>query len=1646
MAITDNILAYWKLNDDGLGGVDLTDSTVNSYTLTKNGGATLGTGKIEGDVVFGYNDNQSLSNADISVTGDFTISMWVKFNSMYAGNGYPSIFANGTDGGTRLNASGTPDGNCAYYDASIGSGTYGTYNWTIGSWDHYVLVQSGGVITTYLNGNVNSVSNTGNNYDWTGFYIGEQGAINTPDAAIDEVGIWGRALSSAEITELYNSGGGLTYPFSVVPVTTLYYTNATGNSVWEDVNNWNTAADGSGITPANAPWIAGYLTGQNGTPVYGGYYDADLVDASGGALAIITTGISDNVTGSCDLNIGLAGNFQVWYGLNEVDIWDTNFISSGTFTRNNLNFSGGVYIFGGIFTGTGLTWSGWDIFGGTFEIVGFQNYGNIAYNSITATQNGDPFTGIWQNQIWNGGDWVGAAPILYYTNSSGDGLWSTLSNWNTAADGSGDVPLNIPWTDDGSGGAWYGDNELVEANLDSSVTIDCDIGLNVIGTCSISNIVNIFGQDDYGNDPISLSIKGGTFTGSFTNNGNISDGLFWGTLINNGGLFGGTFAGDNSVNNAWNNMWDVSFPFGITGTFTGANFVNNGSLGDSYFSANPVLVTGPYFTNNGFISSGEFIGDNVTLDGYVSGGVFSGNNASTFLGTAGDGDMDNADNWSNGIPSAEQYAVIASPVTTGTCYGIARCLKTINGGVFNGDITVNATQGSVGGYDITNTIINDGTFLENFIGNGVTINGGTFSGSDFSIGGLQYSSKWYLESVSSISNGSFSGANFSSDYTNISGGTFTYENISFTGYIQIGEATYGLISGGTFEIRNLIKNDSVIDYPNIQTTLNGDPYTGIWDGQIWDNGVWVSVVPVTILYYTNASGDGLWNTLGNWNTAADGSGSIATAVPGIDGYSGYDLVEASGGAGVTISPYSLYPAWIGEDNAIGLCDLQNVINNFIILRYVEFSSDNFINNGEIYGGTFSGNGFTNSGTISNYYSNNPTFTGYNFVNNNNIVGGEFNINGFVNNGTIDYQNITTNYDGVPYTGVWGGQLWDSGDWVLALPQQGQLAYTNATGDSLWSTLGNWIDFEGNSPTSIPWVDGYYDHDLINASIGGGYYGYDVGIINLVISESVTGTCSIRTMGDTNAEIGGGTFSASFSSNCPIYGGSFTASGFQLGYGAIYGGSFNINGFVNDFGNYISYSAIYINYDGVPYTGTWEGQEWVDGSLYVAPLSLYYTNASGDGLWSTLANWNTAADGSGYSPIDPLTETPWVTGYFNYDLIDASSDTGITIPANFSAAGSWRIAELNPVIGATNINYIINSNAIENTYGSATQISFQGTNFTNNGYIYVGSFNINGFVNNGIIDYQNITINFDQSNYTGFWEGQIWQDGSWLAEDTGVLYYTNASGDGLWSTLSNWNTAADGSGIAPEAIPWDGGYFGYDLLDASGGQGVTIDLNIDSSSTCNIPHILNYSYGGVGGTMTGDYFTNETLIGYGTFTGNYFTNNSEITGGTFSGASFTNNGAIYSTGGSGESAGTYNINGFVNNGTIEYQYITINFDGTPYTGTWEGQNWLNGVWQPEVITITKLYFTNSTGDGLWATLANWTSVEDGSGTFPTAPPWTTAESANYDLILTPEAPVPQLNGLLLGGNGIDFQITGTCSEAITLEIISNGYRIAAAALI
>ena len=308
-----------------------------------------------------------------------------------------------------------------------------------------------------------------------------------------------------------------------------------------------------------------------------------------------------------------------------------------------------------------------------------------------------------------------------------------------------------------------------------------------------------------------------------------------------------------------------------------------------------------------------------------------------------------------------------------------------------------------------------------------------------------------------------------------------------------------------------------------------------------------------------------------------------------------------------------------------------------------------------------------------------------------------------------------------------------------------------------------------------------------------------------------------------------------------------------------------------------------------------------------------------------------------------------------------------------------------------------------------------------------------------------------------------------------LYYTNAGGDYNWETLSNWNTESDGSGDIATNIPWTddgngGAWYGdYDLITAGITNGIEIQSTIDPNEvvtgSCDIPNL--YLHGVIyGGTFTGDGFYNNGYILGGTFSGDNFYNDNGISGGTFTGYNFYNH--------SGISGGTFEIGGFENsnNGTVEYQSISITSGGNPYTGVWDGQNWdCTGNWfspsnedgqthtdpndtmcrNSSVDTLGYCCgdsvpfwrFDNLSNDAKWTTLKNWNFNKNSSTWHPSVPPWTSATTAGTSLYMAPgNSQPPVLNGLILGENtdGTFFLISGRTDPFITNQVLINSLSI------
>jgi hypothetical protein len=198
MALTDNLIAFYKLSD-------ISDSSGNNRTLTNNGNVSFASGKIGNAAVF---DAQSYLERNLSeINNDFSVSGWINPNSIGL---YTACFGiNQYDNGLLFRV-GTGIDQLYVFGSYVTVGEFNANTWT-----HVVIAGSSGTAKAYVNG----VMTTSLSYDSTmsfgatpNFIAGasRHNLSQEPlDGQIDAVGIWNRALSDAEVAELYNNGTGL---------------------------------------------------------------------------------------------------------------------------------------------------------------------------------------------------------------------------------------------------------------------------------------------------------------------------------------------------------------------------------------------------------------------------------------------------------------------------------------------------------------------------------------------------------------------------------------------------------------------------------------------------------------------------------------------------------------------------------------------------------------------------------------------------------------------------------------------------------------------------------------------------------------------------------------------------------------------------------------------------------------------------------------------------------------------------------------------------------------------------------------------------------------------------------------------------------------------------------------------------------------------------------------------------------------------------------------------------------------------------------------------------------------------------------------------------------------------------------------------
>lgn len=212
ITFVQGLVAYYPFNGDAQDeSGNGRDATVNGATLTEDRFGHMDQAySFDGvdDFVEGTNVIPNYENA--------TISVWVK-SSVIPENvvrGIVSKPRSQTGGGFRLGvkaASGS--GDLGFNNGEVNLSRATTDPITDGSWHHLVGTVSGGVATLYLDGVEASRSNTFTTSDITSsvnLQIGREmpaGEYRYVDAAIDDVRVYDRALTAAEVQALYREGG-----------------------------------------------------------------------------------------------------------------------------------------------------------------------------------------------------------------------------------------------------------------------------------------------------------------------------------------------------------------------------------------------------------------------------------------------------------------------------------------------------------------------------------------------------------------------------------------------------------------------------------------------------------------------------------------------------------------------------------------------------------------------------------------------------------------------------------------------------------------------------------------------------------------------------------------------------------------------------------------------------------------------------------------------------------------------------------------------------------------------------------------------------------------------------------------------------------------------------------------------------------------------------------------------------------------------------------------------------------------------------------------------------------------------------------------------------------------------------------------------
>lgn len=201
--LTDSLINYWKFEESSgtrfptVGSLNMTEvSTTITAVAGKNGNSAS------------FDDSEGFQTTSFALPLPYSIAVWV--NLTYDGvNDLIIIRQSDGSNSRRLDISGV-DGNNTFFGSLTGSKSVSPDPISSGVWSLMIFtVDASGVIKGSVNGQILVTGSTVISNPGAGLLqVGRAVTSPTPACAVDSLFIFNKALSQADVTQLWNGGAG----------------------------------------------------------------------------------------------------------------------------------------------------------------------------------------------------------------------------------------------------------------------------------------------------------------------------------------------------------------------------------------------------------------------------------------------------------------------------------------------------------------------------------------------------------------------------------------------------------------------------------------------------------------------------------------------------------------------------------------------------------------------------------------------------------------------------------------------------------------------------------------------------------------------------------------------------------------------------------------------------------------------------------------------------------------------------------------------------------------------------------------------------------------------------------------------------------------------------------------------------------------------------------------------------------------------------------------------------------------------------------------------------------------------------------------------------------------------------------------------